>query len=135
MLIPAFWTCMFDFLITVFHQPSEYWNGNLEMFNEDNPIVANLMRNHISGIFIFTTVWLTLIGLIGCLLPPKLLRIFSLFVVIAHSWGASSWIAYYYSFWLVLVFVLLNSTIFIFVQDIYVRSNNRNTRTELDRKL
>ena len=129
MLIPAFWSCVFDFLITIFNQPSEYWNGNLETYIEGNPIVAYLMRNNTSGIFIFVIVWLSLIGIIGYFLPPKLLRIFSLFVVIAHTWGASAWVEYCFGFWFVLILVLLNAIIFIFVQDFYFNRITKSLKT------
>ena len=37
-LIPALWASLFDTVITIVHQPKEYWNGNLNVGNEANDI-------------------------------------------------------------------------------------------------
>ena len=109
--------------MTSIHQPKEYWNGNLEVANEDNPIVLLFMQYNISGIFLFTFLWLTLILSISYFLPPKLLRILSLFVLVAHTLGGASWLGVYYGFWYMIIFVILNSILFIVMEDIYVSRN------------
>jgi hypothetical protein len=86
-LIPAYWAALFDIVITIVHQPDEYWQGNLTKANEANPFGAYIMANHVSGIFVISFIWLIIIGVVGRLLPYKFARVFLLFVLIAHSWG------------------------------------------------
>ena len=86
----------FDIIITIIHQPVEYWNGNLNLANEANPMGDFMMKNHISGIFIISLLWILIIGLLGYYLPRKISRVFLLFVLIVHSWGASTWISWKY---------------------------------------
>lgn len=107
LLIPAYWACLFDEIITIAHQPGKYWNGDLRKANEGNPIGAFLMVKHMSGIFLISAAWLIIIGLIGFFIPHKYLKIFILFVLLAHTWGASSWLSQYYGFWSVMTFIFL----------------------------
>ena len=116
-LIPAIWASFFDIAITIIHQPKEYWNGNLNMANERNPIGNFMMKNHVSGIFTISIFWLILIGVVGYYLPRKISRIFLLFVLMIHSYGASTWILPNYGFWFVVVFILFNSILFYKIDD------------------
>jgi hypothetical protein len=122
-LIPALWVSLFDTVITVLGQSSEYWNGNLNMANERNPIGNFMMKNHVSGIFIVCGLWMILIGILGYYLPRKLSRVFLLFVLIVHSWGASSWILMKFGFWPVMVFMLFNAILFYRIEDILSRNS------------
>ena len=119
LLIPAYWTCIFDIIITIINQSDEYWKGNLSKANEGNPIGAFMMANHTSGIFIVCALWLILIGIIGFKLSNRKLKIFALFVLIAHSFGASSWLSNYYGFWYAIIFIFINSIMFIEIENIY----------------
>lgn len=123
LLIPAFWACLCDLLVTSINQPAEYWNGDLQAGWEGNPIADVFMKNHNLGIFIFVLLWLTVIVTIGYFLRPKLFRILSLFVLIAHTWGASTWIGEFYGFWYIIAFVLFNSIFFIIMEDRYTSKN------------
>jgi len=116
-LIPALWASFFDSVITIVHQSDAYWNGNLKMANEGNPIGNYMMKNHVSGIFIVCGIWMVLIGVLGYYLPRKFSRIFLLFTLIAHSWGASSWISMKYGFWCVMLFILFNAILFYKIDD------------------
>jgi len=116
-LIPALWASFFDSVITIVHQSDAYWNGNLKMANEGNPIGNYMMKNHVSGIFIVCGIWMVLIGVLGYYLPRKFSRIFLLFTLIAHSWGASSWISMKYGFWYVMLFILFNAILFYKIDD------------------
>jgi hypothetical protein len=122
-LIPALWASLFDITITIVHQSKEYWNGNLNMANEGNPIGNFMMKNHVSGIFIISFFWLILIGVAGYYLPRKISRIFLLFALMVHSYGASTWILPNYGFWVVIVFILFNSILFYKIDD---RVNKKN---------
>lgn len=116
-LIPAIWASLFDIVITIIHQPKEYWNGNLNKANEANPIGNLIMKNHESGLFIISIIWLILIGIIGYYLPRKISRIFLLFVLIVHSCGATTWILPNYGFWFFIVFILFNAILFYIIDD------------------
>ncbi len=118
LLIPALWSSLFDSIVTIAGQSKEYWNGNLEVANEGNPIGNLFMQNHESGIFILCGIWLLFIGFIGYYLPQRLSRIFLLFVLIAHSYGASTWLTMNYGFWTAIVFIAFNSILFYKVQDL-----------------
>jgi len=119
LLIPAYWACFFDVIITIVHQSDDYWKGNLEKANEGNPIGAFFMSYHTSGLFIISIIWLIAIGIIGFYLKERMLKIFALFVLIAHTFGASTWLSFNYSFWFAIVFILLNSILYIEIDRIY----------------
>lgn len=112
LLIPALWTSLFDIGVTIIHQPKEYWEGNLSTANEGNPIGSVFMKNHISGLFIVSALWLTTVALLGYFLPNKIKKVFLLFCVIAHSYGASTWISPRYGFWWVMLLILFNSILY-----------------------
>lgn len=116
-LIPALWASLVDITITITHQAKEYWQGNLEMANEGNPIGNFMMRNHVSGIFIVCGTWLILIGVLGYFLPRKISKVFLLFVLMAHSWGASTWLSPRYGFWSAIIFILINAILFYKIDD------------------
>jgi len=117
LLIPALWTSLFDITITTVHQPKEYWNGNLKKANEGNPIGAIFMENHVYGLFFISIIWILIIGLFGYYLPRKVSRIFLLFCIIAHSFGASSWLSNIYGFWVAMIFILFNSMLYFIIED------------------
>ena len=117
-LIPALWTSLFDAIITITHQPKEYWNGNLNVANEANSIGSFMMKQHVSGIFIISGIWLILIGIIGYYLPKKYSRFFLLFVLMAHSFGAGNWLIQNYGFWTAVIFILFNTILFYKIEDL-----------------
>ena len=49
-IIPALWASLLDIYETIFGQPAGYWNGNLNIANERDPIGSFFMTNHVSGI-------------------------------------------------------------------------------------
>ncbi|SFF36553.1 hypothetical protein [Spirosoma endophyticum] len=124
LLVPAYWACLFDEIITITHQSKEYWEGNLKAANEGNPFGAFLMANYVSGIFLISVVWLIIIGIIGYYVSHKLLKIFVLFVLLAHTWGASSWLSPHYGFWSVMAFILFNSVLFVKIEEYYLSTYN-----------
>ncbi len=127
-LIPALWASLFDTIITIKGQSEEYWNGNLNMANERNPIGNFMMKNHVSGIFIISILWLILIGILGYYIPKKYSRIFLLFALIAHSFGASSWLSMNYGFWTAILFILFNAILFYKIEDLM---NKKNVKIEI----
>jgi len=118
LMVPALWASLFDILITIVLQPKAYWNGDLGAGNEGNPIGSFFMKNHISGIFVISIFWLVLIGLLGYYLPRQLAKIFLMFVLIAHSYGASTWLSNKFGFWYAMAFILFNSILFSLIGDI-----------------
>ena len=117
-LIPALWASLFDAVITIVHQPKDYWNGNLNAANEANDIGNYMMKQHVSGLFIVCGIWLILIGILGFYIPKKYSRIFLLFVLIAHSFGASSWLFDNYGFWTAILFIGFNAILFYKIEDL-----------------
>ena len=118
LLVPALWTSIFDITITVIHQSKEYWDGDLTKANEGNPIGALFMKNHVSGLFVISGLWIIAIGLLGYFLPRQASKIFLLFCVLAHSFGASTWLSTRYGFWYVITFILFNSILYCVVDNI-----------------
>ena len=112
-LIPAFWASLVDIAVTIVHQSPEYWSGNLAKANEGNPIGNIMMKSHVSGIFVISGIWLVLIGLVGYKLPQKWSRVFLLFVVIAHSYGACTWISGRYGFWWAMALIATNTILYV----------------------
>ncbi|CAH8295886.1 hypothetical protein EV196_1135 [Mariniflexile fucanivorans] len=122
-LIPALWTSLFDSIITIVNQPKEYWDGDLDVANEANSIGYFIMKQHVSGIFILCGIWLILIGIIGYYLPKKYSRVFLLFVLMAHTFGAGNWLIMNYGFWTAIIFVLFNTILFYKIQDLINRKS------------
>ncbi|WP_096428250.1 hypothetical protein [Labilibaculum antarcticum] len=116
-IIPAIWASLFDIVITTIYQPTEYWNGNLNLANEANPIGAFVMKNHVSGLFVISVLWLILIAILGYYLPKKISRVFLLFILIVHSWAGSTWISGHFGFWFVMIFLLFNSILYLKIDD------------------
>jgi hypothetical protein len=118
LIVPALWTSVFDITITIIHQSKEYWDGDLTKANEGNPIGALFMKNHVSGLFIISRLWIIVIGLLGYFLPRQPRKIFLLFCVIAHSFGASTWLSSRHGFWYVVTFILFNSILYCVIDSI-----------------
>ena len=89
----------------------------MDKANEGNPIGGFLMKNHVSGLFVISFIWLIIIGLVGYYLPRKYSRIFLLFILIIHSYGASSWLSQFYGFWYAIAFMLFNAILFYIIED------------------
>jgi|GEM_PF-784435 len=119
-LIPVLWASVFDIFITTVYQPKEYWQGNLDIATEGNPIGALFMKHHVSGLFVISGIWLILIVLLGYHLPRKFSRVFLLFALIAHSFGASTWLSMHWGFTSTMLFILLNSVLYLAIDE-YVR--------------
>lgn len=123
-IIPALWASLFDIAITAIHQSSEYWSGDLSQANEGNPIGAYFMSKHVAGMFVISGLWLVVIVLLGYFLPRQIRKVFLLFCVIAHSYGASTWLSNRYGFWYMIVFILFNSILYSVVDDFVGRKNS-----------
>ena len=116
-LIPAYIASIVDITLTIVNQAPEYWQGDLSKANEGNPIGGTLMAMNVSGIFVISGIWLIIIGPLGYHLPGKLSRIFLLFVLVAHSYGASTWISPRYGFWASMLLILFNAVIYVLVDE------------------
>ncbi len=123
-LIPALWTSIFDITITTIYQPVEYWQGNLDIANEGNPIGAFFMKNHVSGLFIISAIWIILIITLGYYLPKRISRIFLLFVLIAHSFGASTWVSNHWGFIYAMIFILINTILYLKIDEYERKTEN-----------
>lgn len=130
--IPALSAAIIDIAITVIHQAPEYWAGNLSKANEGNPIGNLMMKNHVSGIFVISGIWLILIGLLGYHLPRKSSRIFLTFAVIAHSYGASTWISPRYGFWWAMALIAFNTITYILIEESNKSKSSLLTAEEIE---
>lgn len=117
LLIPALWASIFDISVTIYHQPKIYWKGQLDTYNEGNPIGAFFMQHHVFGLFLVCGSWLILICIIGKFLKGISQKIFLLFVVIAHSYGASTWLSSRYGFWFAMLLIAFNSTLYVLISE------------------
>jgi hypothetical protein len=117
LLIPALWASIFDIFITSFWQDPEYWKGDLSKAKESNPIGAWFMSQHVSGLFVISAIWIVLIAILGYYLKGMLRKIFLLFVLIAHSFGASTWLANRYPFWIPIAFIFFNTVLYVLLED------------------
>jgi hypothetical protein len=127
-LIPAYIASVIDIGITIIHQTPEYWKGDLAKANEGNPIGSTFMQMHVSGIFLISGIWIMLIAPLGYYLPRKLSKIFLLFVLIAHSFGASTWLSPRYGFWSAMVLILFNSIVYILIDELNERDASKANR-------
>jgi hypothetical protein len=118
LLIPALWASLFDVVLTIVHQSKAYWSGDLTAGEEGNPIGAFFMRSHVSGLFVISIAWLMIVAALGYFLPRKISSVFLLFVVMVHSYGASTWLLNRYGFWYVMVLALFNAILFYWAKDL-----------------
>jgi hypothetical protein len=121
--IPAICASLLDIGLTIYGQPAKYWEGELNLANERNPIGAFFMANHVSGLFLISGIWILMIVILGYYLPRKSSKIFLLFVLIAHSWAAASWIPKKYMFVGALSLFLFNSILYIRMDEISSKKN------------
>jgi hypothetical protein len=121
LLIPALWASLLDIGLTIYGQSSDYWKGNLKVANEGNPIGVTFMKNHVSGIFLVCGIWIILIVVLGYYLPRKISRGFLLFVLIANSWGASSWIQEKYGFWGAIGLFVFSAVLYVIIDEICLK--------------
>ena len=75
------------------------------------------MEKHVDGLFIVSGIWWLIISFAGYFLPKRFSKIFLLFTVIAHSYGACTWISPRLGFWAAMALILLNSFTYVFIND------------------
>lgn len=112
-IFPAFWAALFDIIITIYFQPKEYWDGNLKNHNEANPIGSFAMNESIYGIFVISIIWLILILIMGLFLPKNWISYTTLFILLCHTVGASSWIMMHFGFNYIFILIAINSFLFL----------------------
>lgn len=115
--LPALFAALVDISFTLSFQKSNYWAGNGKAVNEANPIGHLLAGIHYLGLPLICFIWLFTIPVAVRYLPKNVGEIFTLFCMIAHSWGAASWIENRIGFWSVLILFVVNSTIYIFAKN------------------
>lgn len=123
LLIPALWASLLDIGLTVCGQSPDYWKGNLNIGNEGNPIGAIFMKHHVAGIFVVCALWIIIIVILGYYLPRIFSKIFLLFVLIANSWGASTWITAKFGFWSGIALFIFNAALYVIIDEIYSKKN------------
>jgi hypothetical protein len=85
-----------DGCLTLAGQSSDYWKSNYAHVSEGTPVFANLLRTHpaafIAGLLSIGAVMSVLV----LLLPRILAMTMSLAATIGHTYGATTWLAYYF---------------------------------------
>lgn len=121
-IAPAFSVALFDMVITVTHQPEQYWQGHLKAANEGNPVAAAFMHNHVSGFFLISAIWLSVIFLLGYFLPEKASRFFLFTIFVLHCTAASGWVKYLYGgFWGYVIFTVIACAVWFIFESLVKR--------------
>ena len=115
LISPAFFAALLDILITIYFQPKEYWNGNLKLHNEANPIGSYAMNESIYGLFIIAALWLIIILIIGIKKKKNWISPISLFILICHTLGGCSWIMINFGFQYQFILIGFNTFMFLLI--------------------
>jgi len=114
MIIPTFAVALFDMAITITHQPNQYWEGNLLATREGNPVAVAFMNEHVSGFFVLSAIWLSIIFLLGYFLPRKVSHFFLFVIFVLHCSAGSTWVHALGGFWLLVVFTVIACSVWWF---------------------
>ena len=115
-LVPALFAASVDIFFTLFYQKTSFWRGE-SVVNESNPFGRFLSSYSSLGLPLICLIWLVIIWFAGLQLPKRIQEFFLLFCVIAHSWGAASWIDHRFGWWSAIVIFVINSSIYIAVKN------------------
>ena len=128
--LPALLTGAIDGSLTLIGQGKFYWNGNYAAVNEFSPMFRWLLQQHPSAFIGGFLLYLVLVSTLLVYIPNKLAKILSLTMVLAHTWGTTTWlpnigISYY---WYTLVFALFATiTLFSFEKAELLRVEQKNS--------
>ena len=113
---PRYWLCLppvvlvlIDHLLTVFHQPAEYWQGDRGHTFEQNDIVNLAMNAHPMLFLLIPLVWMSLFTLLIVKLPRTLSVWLACAITIGHTLGSWSWVGLHLNFTLSLAVFLVPS--------------------------
>jgi len=107
-----------DFGLTLGGQSPTYWQGNYSAVNEWFPPLAWVLRQGPVP-FLFVVLLLVLVfSTLIVVLPDIASQVLSLALVIGHTWGAMTWLAYRFRFnpFLCMLLFVLSAAVFIGAQ-------------------
>lgn len=107
-----------DLGLTLAGQSPAYWQGNYSAVNEWFPPFALVMR-HGPVLFLFMSpLWVLVFSALIVVLPDIASQVLSLALVIGHTWGAMTWLAF--RFWfnplLCMLLFVLSAAVFVGAQ-------------------
>jgi hypothetical protein len=107
-----------DFGLTLRGQSPAYWQGNHNAVNEIFPLFAWGLRYGPIPFLFIGLLWVLVFSALIMVLPDIASQILSLALVIGHTWGAMTWLAYrlMVEYHLCILLFVLSATIFISAQ-------------------
>jgi hypothetical protein len=119
------WLCLpfavlavIDFGLTLSGQSRAYWEGDHSAVNEIFPLLAWGLRHGPALFLLICLLWILVFSALIAALPDIVSQILSLALVIGHTWGAMTWLAYRFAveYHLCLLLFVLSATFFIVAQ-------------------
>ncbi len=130
-MIKKLWLCLpfavlsiIDFGLTLAGQPVPYWQGYHNRINEIFPLFAWALRNG-PLIFLYTVLlWIFVFSVLILVLPNVFSQILSLALVIGHTFGATTWLAFRFrlNYHLCILFFIWSAVVFILAQEKWKKS-------------
>ena len=90
------------------------------------------MKNYVYGIFFVSITWFAIVIITGIYIPQKYFKFFSIFILLSHCWGASSWLSQLYGFWSVMAFIIITSIIYSVTNKIYLSNDYVDNHKKTD---
>jgi hypothetical protein len=99
--LPILIPYIFDIALTLIGQPEQYWQGNYQAVNEANPISHWFLAKHPVVYILYSIARFLGYGLFIAILPLKLSKIVSIYLILAHTIGAHGWAknVFYVGYW------------------------------------
>jgi hypothetical protein len=94
LLLPPIALCALDFGLTLYGQPSAYWEGDYSAVQEGSPSFAHYLATHPLMAVGAGALWIVIFSTVILLLPEKLALTATIAIVIGHMAGAASWLMY-----------------------------------------
>ena len=105
--LPALLCGVFDGIITLAGQPKSYWKGAFGYANEISPMWRAMLLRHPCVYAIGFSGYLLIVCAIIVRLPGRLSKILAVTMVLAHTMGGMTWLAYRFRLayhWWILVY-------------------------------
>lgn len=90
-LFPVILVMFIDLTLTLCLQPSEYWD-DYSLYREGSPLGRILLKAGPEYFVISSILYMIFCPVVITKLPKRLGKMVIIFLIIAHSWGASSWV-------------------------------------------
>jgi hypothetical protein len=107
-----------DFGLTLRGQSPAYWQGDRSAVNEIFPLFAwGLWHGPVPFLFV-CLLWVLVLSALIVVLPDIVSQVLSLALVIGHTWGAMTWLAYRLrvEYYLCILLFILSAVLFIGAQ-------------------